>query len=125
VPSHLPKKHLLLALALTLLLPLKAHAHALLVRSTPLPSATVDGKEVTFDLHFNSRIDAPRSLLILVLPDGKTTQSLTVLKTESLETLDAKAPHLADGNYTLRWQVLANDGHISRGEIPFTVKNNH
>jgi len=97
-------------------------AHAILVRSTPAKNATVAGGEVEFALHFNSRIDAPRSLLILVLPDSKTTP-LPVEKTDSLETLGAKASHLADGVYTLRWQVLANDGHISRGEIPFTVKN--
>jgi methionine-rich copper-binding protein CopC len=28
---------------------------------------------------------------------------------------------LAPGDYRLRWQVLAYDGHITRGEIPFTV----
>jgi methionine-rich copper-binding protein CopC len=28
---------------------------------------------------------------------------------------------LAAGAYRLRWQVLASDGHITRGEIPFTV----
>lgn len=97
-------------------------AHAILVRSTPVKNATVAGEEVAFSLHFNSRIDAPRSLLILVLPGGKT-QPLAVEKTDSLETLGAKASHLGEGAYTLRWQVLANDGHISRGEIPFTVKN--
>ena len=46
---------------------------------------------------------------------------LTVLKTDSLESLEAKASHLAAGRYTLRWQVLAIDGHITRGDIPFTV----
>jgi methionine-rich copper-binding protein CopC len=29
--------------------------------------------------------------------------------------------HLAPGNYTIRWQVLAVDGHITRGDVPFTV----
>jgi methionine-rich copper-binding protein CopC len=37
--------------------------------------------------------------------------------------MEAKAFHLAAGSYTLRWQVLASDGHISRGEIPFNVRN--
>ena len=26
------------------------------------------------------------------------------------------------GDYVLHWQVLATDGHITRGDVPFTVK---
>jgi methionine-rich copper-binding protein CopC len=28
---------------------------------------------------------------------------------------------LGSGAYRLRWQVLAVEGHITRGDIPFTV----
>jgi len=28
---------------------------------------------------------------------------------------------LAPGAHVLRWQVLAIDGHITRGDVPFTV----
>jgi methionine-rich copper-binding protein CopC len=28
---------------------------------------------------------------------------------------------LARGRATVRWQVLAMDGHITRGDVPFTV----
>jgi methionine-rich copper-binding protein CopC len=31
------------------------------------------------------------------------------------------AADLAPGQYTLRWQALALDGHITRGDLPFTV----
>jgi methionine-rich copper-binding protein CopC len=37
------------------------------------------------------------------------------------DTLSAKANDLKAGEYQLRWQVLAADGHITRGGIPFTV----
>ena len=30
---------------------------------------------------------------------------------------------LSPGAYVLRWQVLAIDGHITRGDIPFVVGN--
>ena len=30
---------------------------------------------------------------------------------------DLKVP----GRYVVRWQVLAIDGHITRGDVPFTV----
>ncbi len=113
---------LLIAVAALLLLarPPLVLAHAILVRSTPAAHAVIDGTQVDVELHFNSRIDAARSLLVLVLPDGKT-QQLTILKSASLEALLAHAANLPPGPCTLRWQVLANDGHISRGEIPFTV----
>jgi methionine-rich copper-binding protein CopC len=97
-------------------------AHAILMSSNPAPNSTVSGEELDIVLHFNSRIDATRSMLILALPGGKT-QSLSVLKSATPELMEAKAFHLAAGSYTLRWQVLASDGHISRGEIPFNVRN--
>ena len=28
---------------------------------------------------------------------------------------------LQPGDYVARWQVLAVDGHITRGDVPFTV----
>ncbi len=31
------------------------------------------------------------------------------------------ATDLRPGDYTVRWQVLAVDGHITRGDVPFTV----
>jgi len=31
---------------------------------------------------------------------------------------------LAAGAYSLRWQVLAIDGHITRGDLVFTVTGN-
>ena len=38
--------------------------------------------------------------------------------------LEAPAPAapLAPGAWRLRWQVLALDGHITRGDIPFTLR---
>jgi methionine-rich copper-binding protein CopC len=36
------------------------------------------------------------------------------------DMLSARAV-LARGRATVRWQVLALDGHITRGDVPFTV----
>jgi methionine-rich copper-binding protein CopC len=35
--------------------------------------------------------------------------------------LTARIAGIQPGSYRLRWQVLALDGHITRGDIPFTV----
>jgi methionine-rich copper-binding protein CopC len=55
-----------------------------------------------------------------VLPDGK----LTPLKIDdplAPDTLSAHATDLKTGPYRIRWQVLATDGHITRGDVPFKV----
>jgi methionine-rich copper-binding protein CopC len=35
--------------------------------------------------------------------------------------LETSATLIASGIYVVRWQVLAVDGHITRGDVPFTV----
>ena len=97
-----------------------AFAHALLVASNPAVNGTVHGPGVGVDLKFNSRVDGARSRLILVMPNG-ATQILALEKQPAPEELAARA-ELEPGAYTLRWQVVAADGHISRGEIPFKVQ---
>ena len=56
----------------------------------------------------------------LVDPDG-SLQTLEISKQDPPNTLSAQARGLRPGVYRLRWQVLASDGHITRGEISFTV----
>jgi methionine-rich copper-binding protein CopC len=73
-------------------------------------------------LTFNVRVDAARSKLQLLMPDASTIE-LSVAKSPSPDMLVSKLTGLKPGAYAIRWQVLAPDGHISRGEIPFTVRN--
>ena len=97
-----------------------AAAHAVLLESTPSLKSAVSGPDVPIKLRFNVRIDALRSRLTLIRPDG-SVQPLEISKQTPADTLSAEATGLAVGAYRLRWQVLASDGHITRGEIPFTV----
>lgn len=103
-----------------LLLVGSAAAHAVLLESTPSLKGTIAGPDFAIKLRFNVRIDAGRSRLTLVRPDG-STQTLGLSKQAPADILSAQARGLAPGDYRLRWQVLASDGHITRGEIPFTV----
>ena len=102
------------------LLPAMAFAHAHLLLSTPGANATVHGPEVAFELHYNSRVDARHSVLTLVTGDGRT-EPLALDRQSSAANLNAHAT-LKPGSYTLRWQALSTDGHITRGEIPFSVR---
>lgn len=95
-------------------------AHAILLESEPALKAQIAGPDVPVKLRFNVRIDANRSRLTLLRPDG-SAQTLEISKQGSADVLASQARGLSPGEYRLRWQVLASDGHLTRGEIPFTV----
>lgn len=114
------------ALPLLLLLSAPAQAHALIRVSEPAAGARVAPGPVRLRLVFNSRLDHARSQLAIAparLGGGGTADEVRV-------ALDPEAPPaeligttrpLTPGAWRIRWQVLALDGHITRGDIPFTV----
>jgi methionine-rich copper-binding protein CopC len=111
---------LMLALCLAFATGRQAVAHAVVVEASPAIEGSVAGPEVEITLRFNSRLDHRRSLLTLIGPDG-AEHRLALSPDGAPDTLQAKATELAEGAYKLRWQVLAVDGHITRGDIPFHV----
>lgn len=123
--SHLTPGFFRIALLLTL-----AHAvtavhlegHAILKSSSPPNGGSVTHPDMQVRLTFNVRVDAARSKLQLVMPDASIVE-LPVVGRSSPDTLVSKLAGLKPGTYAIRWQVLAPDGHISRGEIAFTVRN--
>jgi methionine-rich copper-binding protein CopC len=98
-----------------------ALAHAVLVSSTPQKNAAVSGPDITINLKYNSRIDGARSTISLLKPDG-TVEKIGAPAQVAPDVLSATGHGLAKGAYVLRWQVLATDGHITRGEVPFQVQ---
>lgn len=106
------------AAALLLVLASPAWAHAIIVDSTPAPYAHVAAGPLSLVLRYNSRIDAARSKL--VLRHGATDQRLAPTAAGAPDVLQASAT-VVPGEYQVVWQVLATDGHITRGRIPFTV----
>ena len=97
-----------------------AAAHAVLLEASPAAGASVKAPEVLIRLRYNVRVEAGRSRVSLLLPD-KSVKALTIEQQPSPDSLTAKAAGLTPGDYRIRWQVLASDGHITRGEVPFTV----
>lgn len=109
-----------LVLGLAVISPIAALAHAVVVNAQPALDQRVPAGPLDVRLEFNSRIDKERSRLQLTLPDG-TRADVPIVPDGEPNVLTAQVPALASGAYTLRWQVLAVDGHITRGDIPFTV----
>jgi methionine-rich copper-binding protein CopC len=97
----------------------QAEAHAILIDSMPAPLAHVPAGHISLVFRYNSRIDAARSKLTLKRPD-ETTQRLAIEASDKPDLLRASLD-LAPGGFVVAWQVLATDGHITRGTVPFTV----
>ena len=95
-------------------------AHAVLMDSTPKMNGTVKGPDVPIKLRFNVRVDGKRSRLQLTNPDGSST-TLEAPKQTAPDTLESRATGLKAGEYKLEWRALAADGHMSKGEVDFTV----
>ena len=112
---------ILLVVALLAVSSRPALAHAVLVSSTPQKNAAVSGPDITINLKYNSRVDGARSTLSLLKPDG-TVEKIGTPAQPAPDVLSATGHGLVKGAYILRWQVLATDGHITRGEVPFQVQ---
>ncbi len=107
----------------TLLAPGLARAHAILMTSEPAAGGTVAAGATTLQLQYNSRIDQGRSRVTLSHPGspGSTAdERLKLRPSQQPDVLRADAT-LTPGDYVLHWFVLATDGHITRGDVPFTV----
>lgn len=119
---HRTPHHRAASVGLTVLVlatPLPAAAHAILVASQPAIGGSVPAGPIAFDLHYNSRIDRDLSRVTLTHPDHSQS-TLPIASAGAVDEIKTAAT-LTPGAYVLRWQVLAIDGHITRGDIPFSV----
>lgn len=97
-----------------------ASAHAILMKSEPVSGASVPVGKVDMSFQYNSRIDRARSRLTLTKPD-RTQSVLKITPSGPPDLLQTSTELATPGAYVVRWQVLAIDGHITRGDVPFTV----
>ncbi len=122
-PKHFLMKHLkwvLLSALLLLLCPLPSWSHAVLLQSNPPHGATLQDPPATVTLRFNVALEGIMTRLNLVdLHQHETSLPLT--EGPQANQVIAELPPLSPGVYLVRYKVLARDGHISEGEIRFTV----
>lgn len=96
-------------------------AHAALISASPRDGETVPSGEVVIQLRFNSRIDSKLSRLTL-LKAGDRSVVEPLETSPASEGLKARAPDLPSGPYTLEWQILSLDGHLTQGKLNFRVE---
>jgi len=114
--TRLPRRAWLLLATVPVARP--ARAHAILVQSDPAHAGRLAAGDRVLVLRFNSRLDPVRSRLTLTRPD-RSQAALTLLPGPDNQL--SAAVVLSPGAHSLRWQVLAIDGHITRGDLPFSV----
>ena len=97
-----------------------AWAHAVIVSANPTAQQHVPAGKLAIRIQFNSRIDKERSRLQITVPAGDKAD-VAIDPAGEPNIVTGATGDLDPGAYVLRWQVLAIDGHITRGDIPFTV----
>ena len=117
---YYPSILILLDIILITGFPQTAWGHAVLMESKPALHSSVKGPDVVIWLRFNVRIDGSRSRVELIAADG-SHHTLALAKQSRPDILESQASGLKPGAYKLLWNVLASDGHMSKGEVPFTV----
>ena len=115
----LSRRALAAALMIGLLAPIPASAHAILEESVPPEAGSVPSGRIGITLRYNSRIDKARCKLTLTGPDHDHT-TLPIMQAGPPDVLTTAAD-LKPGAYTVRWNVLATDGHLTRGDVHFAV----
>lgn len=102
--------------------PHSLRAHAIVLVARPAMNSSVEQGPLDIRLEFNSRIDSQRSRLSLREPDG--SEAVVVLApNDQPNVLAAHAETTVAGRWKLNWQVLSVDGHITRGEVNFSVRD--
>jgi methionine-rich copper-binding protein CopC len=97
-----------------------AWPHAIIVAARPAMNSVVRPGELEIRLDFNSRIDPRRSRLTLQQPDGAQVP-VVLASHDAPNALAGRAQATMPGRWKLQWQVLSLDGHITRGEVNFSV----
>src|SRR5437879_3227329 len=98
-----------------------AVAHAIVIAAQPAMNQTVPPGDVEIRLVFNSKIDARRSSLRLERPDGAVAP-IVLGSDDGGGTLRGHVSAMLQGRWTVHWQVLSLDGHITRGDVIFFVR---
>ncbi len=100
-------------------------AHAVLMESNPADGSILANPPSQVVLRFNARIEKSLARFVLAASTGKVVPlpiiSKNISKGDAPDRLVVPLPRLQPGAYTLRYKVLATDGHATQGILRFSV----
>ncbi len=106
-------------LMLAMLVALPALGHADLVRSDPAADSILSAPPETITLRFSEGLDAAKSSFKILGPDG--TAGTGRASKDGSRVMAATGLVLGPGVFTIEWAAVAEDGHVERGTLAFTV----
>ena len=96
--------------------------HFSLSKSEPVAEATVDPPE-ELRLWFTQAPQEKSTSIRLMAGDAVVETGPAISDSEDDRVYSvAVGRTLEEGGYTIAWRAMAADGHVVRGEIPFTVQ---
>ena len=112
---------LTLLVATVLLLPQAALAHAFPEAEDPKVGSTVTSPPQQVSIRFDAPIEALFSKLDVLDSSGQSEDEGTPQVNADTRTLTVNLKPLKPGDYTIKWSVVAKDGHRTEGSYTFTV----
>ena len=106
--------------------PVPVLAHAIVIDSYPADGATLSQPPAQVMLRFNAKIIHSLAVLDLVSDEGKRFTLPAPRDKHATATFPDRLviplPRLKQGSYTLRYKVLATDGHATLGILHFRIR---
>ncbi len=98
----------------------EGEGHAIVMESSPSDGQVLMAPPSRLVIRFNSRIVHALSRVILVGPDRHEIHlQLSNAGSPVPDRLVLPLPTLTPGTYAVQWQVLSEDGHLTRGSFSF------
>jgi copper transport protein len=111
---------LTVAVLCALLFPASAWAHATLVRTKPANGAVLGAAPTAVRFVFDQSV-RPASGIKAISNGGASVLGGKATVTGGRTLIVPLRPRLPDGDYTVLWRVVSNDGHTVAGVIAFAV----
>jgi methionine-rich copper-binding protein CopC len=109
--------------ALLLLFPAVAHAHAVLVKSSPARRAVLSTPPGKVELTFNERLEPAYSTVsVWSAANARVDDGKILVGPDDPRRLTVGVPSLGGGRYTVKFRVLSVDGHVVEGTFPFEIR---
>ncbi len=108
-------------LAETSVWPVAAHAHAVPQSEQPRVGSTVTAPPSEVTITYDAPIESLFSKLEVLNATGVQEGQGAPTVGPNHRTLSLKLKQLKPGKYTVKWSVVAEDGHRTEGSYEFTV----